>query len=586
MPGPARFFGAHLAAAVERGEVDPAAVTAAARRLLAVFERLGALTDPAEIVERHEDRPEHRAVAREAAAASMVLLRNDGGVLPLDAGALRSLAVIGPNAARAQLMGGGSAKLRPYYVVSPLEALRERLGDGVEIRHERGVSIDRSAPDLAVPFAYEVFAGTAFEGEPVRRAERQDGNLMFWRSPVGEPGPFSVRGAGRFTPSEDGVHTFSVVVAGSARLRVGGEVVIDATDGPYPPGDQFFGMVSEEMRAEVELRAGEPVAVEAEWWSTDGLRDFIGVKVGCSLPTPPDLLDRAAAAAAACDAAVVIVGTNDDWETEGRDRASMDLPGEQDALVAAVLEANPRTVVVVNAGAPVTLPWAGRAPAILDAWFGGQEMAGALADVLLGDAEPSGRLPTTFPIAIEHTPAYGNFPGENGECRYGEGVLMGYRWYDARRLATSFPFGHGGSYTTFTIGEPRVSGDGPPFAVEVDVTNTGARRGAEVVQVYVAPVAPRLVRPPKELKAFAKLSLDPGETGTARLELDERAFAYWDPGDPDWPELGRRLAGSPFQMPGEERPAVGWRADPGEYEIRVGRSAEDILHAVTCKIGV
>jgi beta-glucosidase len=264
----------------------------------------------------------------------------------------------------------------------------------------------------------------------------------------------------------------------------------------------------------------------------------------------------------------------------------MDLPGDQDALVEAVLAANPRTVVVVNAGSPVTLPWADRAAAILDVWFGGQEMAGALADVLLGDAEPSGRLPTTFPVALEHNPSHGNFPGENGECRYGEGVLMGYRWYDARRLATRFPFGHGGSYTTFELGEPRVSGDGPPFTVEVDVTNTGDRRGAEVVQVYVAPLAPRLVRPPKELKAFAKLWLDPGETATARMELDDRAFAYWDPGDASWPELQRKLANTPFaQRVGDDRPEVGWRADPGEYEIRVGRSAEDILHAVTVTLG-
>ncbi len=290
------------------------------------------------------------------------------------------------------------------------------------------------------------------------------------------------------------------------------------------------------------------------------------------------------AAAAAADAAVVVVGTNDDWETEGRDRASMDLPGAQDELVERVLAVNPRTVVVVNAGAPVTMPWADRAPAILDVWFGGQEMAGALADVLLGRSEPAGRLPTTFPVALEDNPSYGNFPGENGEARYGEGVLMGYRWYDARRLAPRFPFGHGGSYTTFALGVPRLSATeiarGAGVSVELSVTNTGARRGAEVVQCYVAPVAPRLVRPPKELKGFAKVWLDPGETTAVTIDLDARAFAYWDPGDPGRAALRARIAATPFEDPAATAPAPGWRVDPGRYELHVGRSSADVAHVV------
>ena len=168
-------------------------------------------------------------------------------------------------------------------------------------------------------------------------------------------------------------------------------------------------------------------------------------------------MDRAVELARGADAAILVVGTDDKWESEGYDRETMDLPGGQDELVTRVAEANPRSVVVVNSGSPVAMPWADGAGAVLQAWFAGQEYANGLVDVLLGEADPGGRLPTTLPLRIEHTPAFGNFPGESSEVRYGEGLLIGYRWYEARRLAVRFPFGHGLSYTTFAIGAPRLS---------------------------------------------------------------------------------------------------------------------------------
>ena len=375
MPGPGRAYGARLAAAVAGGDVPEADLDAAAGRLLGVFDRLGALDDPPEQEERFEDRPEHRAIAREAATESIVLLRNEG-VLPLEPGSLRSLAVVGPNAERAQLMGGGSAKLRPYYRVAPLDAIRERFGAGVDVRHERGVDIDRTVPELPAPFRYEVFAGTELAGEPVRTGEREDGLLMFFRAPAEVPDPeaFSMRARGSFTAEAGGVHEFTLVLAGSGRLLVDGSPVVEAA--APPPGGEFFRMASDEISGTLELAAGQTVELVLEWSSPGAVADFKGAKVGCRPPLAPDALDRAVAAAAEADAAIVVVGTNDDWETEGRDRASMDLPGDQNELVERVLAANPRTVVVVNAGSPVTLPWADRAPALLDVWFGGQEMAG------------------------------------------------------------------------------------------------------------------------------------------------------------------------------------------------------------------
>jgi len=245
---------------------------------------------------------------------------------------------------------------------------------------------------------------------------------------------------------------------------------------------------------------------------------------------------------------------------------------------------------VVNTGAPVTMGWAGAAAAVLQVWLGGQEMADGLAEVLAGDTDPGGRLPTTLPVRLEHNPSYGNFPGENGEVRYGEGLLVGYRWYDARHLPTRFPFGHGLSYTTFELGTPAAPAAtfsaGGTLTVDVPVTNTGSRRGAEVVQCYVAPPADTaLGRPPKELRAFAKVWLDPGERGTATLMLDDRAFAYWDPGQPGKPALDARMAAATLPMnAGRRRREPGWQVDPGTYRVLIGRSSADIVHTLDVEV--
>jgi beta-glucosidase len=254
-----------------------------------------------------------------------------------------------------------------------------------------------------------------------------------------------------------------------------------------------------------------------------------------------------------------------------------------------VAAVNDRTVVVVNAASPVDMPWADDAAAVLQCWFGGQEMAGGVADVLVGTAEPGGRLPTTVPIRVEHSPSHANFPGENGELRYGEGLFMGYRGFEHNAIAPRFPFGHGLSYTTFDVGPATLSAaeyrPGGTITVTVPVTNSGGRPGSEVVQCYVAPVSPRLARPPKELKAFTKVWLQPGETTTVEFVLEGRAFAYWDPGQDDWaavqamlPDLFSHLS------PSAPRRTRGWQLDAGRYDLLIGRSAEDI--AVRCTVQV
>jgi beta-glucosidase len=281
-----------------------------------------------------------------------------------------------------------------------------------------------------------------------------------------------------------------------------------------------------------------------------------GLKVGCMPALPPDLLERAVDCAAAADVAVVVVGLNDEWESEGHDRTDLELPGRQVELIEKVAAANPRTVVVVNAGAPIRMDWLSRVPAVVQMWYPGQEAGDALADVLFGDVNPSGRLPQTFPKRIEDTPAFLHYPGENGRVVYGEDLFAGYRYYDAKRVEPLFPFGHGLSYTRFDYTKLRVARasvrPGEPVEVELEVANTGARAGQEVVQLYVRDVASRLVRPEQELRAFAKVELAPGETRTVRFMLDARALSCWDPSK------------------------SGWVAEPGEFELRAGASSRDI----------
>lgn len=600
MPGPGRFFGARLADAVRSGEVDEEVLDDIVGRMLSVWSRVGALKQPDDGEERSIDRPEHRELAREAAAESMVLLRNDGG-LPLDRGKLRRVAVIGPNADRAQIMGGGSAALRPHYRKTPLDALREALGDDVEIVHERGCWTEMTTPAIPASaisdgegFVVELFAGLEGAGDPVHCKTGQGSQMMYFGRPAEglDPGAFSLRAAGRFAPAESGEHTFTLVQAGRARLLVDGRVVLDGFESPPPRGKAFFSMASQEMEAAVTLHAGEPVDLEIQYAAQDAVV-LAGVKIGLRPPVGEGLLDRAVAAARDADVALLVVGTNGDWESEGHDRTSMDLPGDQDELIEGVCAANPATVVCVNSGAPVTMEWSERPSAILQIWFGGQEMAGALADVLLGVRDPGGRLPITHPLRIEQTPAYGNFPGENSELRYGEGLLMGYRWYESRRLPVRFPFGHGLSYTCFEFGAPQPSSPtfhaGEVLRVEVPVTNVGDRPGTEVVQCYVEPESPRLFRPRRELRQFEKVHLAPGESTTVVLELDERAFAYWDDADPGFRELREGGGGVANAVPAgrghDHRTEAGWYVDAGGYLLHVGRSSVEIAHAVRVEIG-
>ena len=594
MPGEGRWYGELLTAAVNAGEVHPDALDRIAGDVLALMERTGALDHDNDFTETELDRPEDRALVRRAAAAGSVLLRNDG-VLPLHPEAITKVAVIGPNAFNAKVMGGGSAKVNAYRATSPLDALSARLPHA-EVVWEKGCDIDRTCPALTKPLVQgrvtvEYFDG--FDLDHPAKTTVQTGNFDFIA--FGEPASgvsaesYSLRATATIVPTSTATHEFRLVQCGRARVLVDGEVVLDATDGDYPRGSAFFGFGTDEIVAQVDLIEGQEIEVTAEFSNRDSML-LSGMRLGLLSTVQEDLLGRAVALAADSDVAVVVVGTNDDWETEGRDRDLWELPGDQPELIRRVAAANERTIVILNVGSPHDLSWLDEPAAVLSVGFGGQELGDAIVDMLLGEVEPSGRAPTTVGARYEHFGAYPNYPGENSVVRYGEGLFTGHRFHDAMGLEPAVAFGFGLSYTTFEMSEPRLapesdaaSGAGAPtgatITVEVDVTNTGERRGSEVVQVYVEPLNPEITRPVRELKAFQKVTLDPGETTTVVLDLEPRAFAYYDVGDPFWAELSN--AGPvPVEGEGLHRTEAGWYVDPGDYRIVSGRSSRDFSGSV------
>lgn len=589
MPGRGKFYGEQLRAALDAGEIDEADVQRLAVDMLTVLERTGNLENldaplpDGPPKEAPLDRPEDRALIRKAAAAGTVLLRNNG-VLPLDTSSVSSIAVLGPNARTAKVMGGGSATVRAYHQISPLDAITERLGDSATVTFAPGCNIDRSVPALTTPLLdgpldLEIFAGHDFEGPAGFTDTSKAARLVFFGDPApGIPSAsYSARLSGTFTPTLTGLHRFSMVQSGRAKVLLDGQVVIDATDGDHGTGDEFFGMASAEIATDIELTAGTTHSITLEYTNQDAVL-LCGCRLGIVAMVEQDLLGEAEALAKESDIAIVVVGTNDDWETEGRDRDHFALPGDQPELIRRISAANPRTIVVVNTGGPHQLDWLDLPAAALSVGFGGQELGDSLVDVLLGDADPGGRMNTTIPKCIEHAPSHLSYPGENSVVRYAEGLFIGHRFFDARHIEPEVPLGYGLSYATFDWGTPVATGPNStdidaPIVVEVSVTNTSDRAGSDVVQLYVEPPKSVVHRPVRELKGFAKVHLGAGETATARVELDRRAFAYYDVGDQFFFNLGND--GPVPSAGGPRNTEPGWYVEPGAYKLIAARSSAD-----------
>lgn len=568
MPGKTRWRGEALAHAVSSNKVAQFKLDERVRNVLNLVNRVDAAGIPEGAEEKALNRPEDQALMRRAAAESVVLLKNEGGALPLKKDG--SVLVIGPNAKIASYCGGGSASLAPYYTVSPFDGVAAKSQG--EVKYVQGVYSHKELPllgpllkteDGKTGFTFKVY------NEPHGAEDRtlvdelhlvsSMGFLMDYINPKIKSMTFYVDMEGYFTPEEDGLYDFGVTVVGTGRLLVDGEVVVDNTKN-QKQGSAFFGTATIEELGVKELKAGQTYKIVFEFGSaptsdldTRGIVVFGpgGFRFGATRRVSQDeLISKAVEQAKEAEQVIIFAGLTSEWETEGYDRDHMDLPPGSDDLISRVLAVNPNAVVVIQSGTPVTMPWANEARALAQAWFGGNECGNGIADVLYGDVNPSAKLPLTFPRRLQDNPSYVNFRSERGRVLYGEDIYVGYRFFEKSDVTPAFPFGHGLSYTTFTRSDLQISTvpeeakyteSGEPIKATVTVTNTGSLAGAEIVQLWVVPPKTDVNRPLRELKAFKKVFLQPGESKTVELVVEKKiATSWWDEQREQWiSEKGR-----------------------------------------------
>lgn len=561
MPGPRTVYGEALADAVRAGEVDEKIVDLAVRNILLLAARTGALESapPAVPAAALPDTVDGEALAREIARRSFVLVRNevrDGAdALPLAPGT--TVALSGALARDARVLGGGSALVFPDHVVSPLDGLTAALPEGAltyAVGADPSDELAIAEPGFDLTAVCRDASGAVLATVPLPSGQIQ------W---IGADLPDGVTHdtldtveiTGTFTPRASGEHTFGTRGTGSFALTVDDRPLFDGTQDRAPGTDPLGAFFNEPVeRGRLPLTEGAPVRVSLSHRPGPGTgHPLKGVAFSlvhlAPLRDPDELIAEAVEAARSADTAIVVVGTTERVESEGFDRTDLKLPGHQDALVHAVAAVNPRTVVVVNSGSPVELPWRNEVAAVLLSWFPGQEAGHALADVMRGQEEPGGRLPTTWPVALADVPVSATTP-TNGELPYTEGVFIGYRAWEKAGTAPAYAFGHGLGYTTWEYETVSAT----PDAVTVRVRNTGSRPGSDTVQIYLAPApapdAPE--RPARWLAGFARVTAAPGGSVEVTVPVETRAYQVWD----------------------EE--AYGWKTVPGTYEVQAARSLADV----------
>ena len=565
MPGPARWMSkAHVKKAIQEGKLGIDQIDDKVRRLLLALQRTGAFDNPS-TEEQAVDKPDHRNLIRGVGTEAIVLLKNEGGLLPLDLPAGGRLAVIGANAKVTQFQGGGSSQVKPHYVVSPLDAIKARASGKFVVDYAEGAPMHRNPPALTAAnlrsrdgkqgvLLAEFFGSLDLSGEPiyVDHIDTSGFGMFGQIADDFDPTHFSARLSGSFHVSESGQYLFSFGVVGrTGRLSINDELIANLS-----LNEETLGSVPEYQSHtfEMQLEAGREYTLRMEYVTLPEIQ-WRAMTLGAEWLERPDPVDEAVELARTADRVVIVAGLTNEWEAEGADRVNMRLPNRQDELIEKVAGVNSNVVVVLNLGSPVEMPWLDQVSGVLHMWYLGQETGNALADVLFGDVSPSGKLPTTFPRRLEDNPSYLNFPGENGHVNYGEGLFIGYRYYEKKNIEPLFPFGFGLSYTQFkyhSLSMPASAQLGETVRVSCEVQNTGSMAGKEVIQLYVRDLESSLVRPLKELKAFAKIDLKPGESKKVEFSLDRRAFSYYD------------------DLKAE------WVAEPGKFEILIGSSSRDI----------
>jgi beta-glucosidase len=565
MPGPIGAWGDVLLEAVRSGEVKEDAIDRKVLRILALAARVGAL----EGYEKPADVPQVDGVAfaRTAAAEGTVLLTNKN---ELPWGELGRVAVIGHNARDARTQGGGSATVIPSAVVSPLDGIRNALPNA-EVTYSIGAVVQEGVAELPPatmtnPETGERGARVRFldaDGTELYAEDRFSSALVYLGgdAPIAESTVFEFRTT--WTPVESGATQLGFASVGRGRIFADGNLLREDTAVPVGTDLGAALLSPPSISTPLEVTAGTPVDLRVELdlpKLEGGLSNAFGIVVGVepSNDDPQALIDEAVAAARVADVALVVVGTNSKVESEGYDRTSLALPGRQDDLVRAVAAANPRTVVVVNAGSPVLLPWRDDVAATLVTYFGGQQYGDALADVLLGRTEPGGRLPTTWPRAQEDVPVIDVTP-KDGVVRYDEGIHIGYRAWLKAGTEPAYEFGHGLGYTTWELSDLRAN---DPTSVALTVRNTGDRAGKHVVQVYAERAESTVDRPARWLAGFAVVRLDAGQAREITVLLHKHAFEHW----------------------AVVEDGAGWTSEPGTFTLRAGSSVSDL--ALTAELEI
>lgn len=577
MPGETVWRGTPLKIAVFSKKVPEFVLDERVRNVLKLVNYANQSGIPYGAEETTLNRPQDRELLRKAAAESVVLMKNDAKVLPFDK--TKPILVIGPNAKSTAYCGGGSAALPPYYTVSPFEGVSAKGKE--EVGFSQGIFAHIDLPLLG-PLLKTADGKTGFTfrayNEPPEYSGRKPVDELHLVSSVAllsdyvNPNLKSLTWyadmEGYFTPEKTGIYDFGVSVAGTGRLFVDNEEVVDNTKNQRP-GKSFFGLGTVEEKGSIHLKAGHTYKVLFQFGTalTAGLSIPFGAGAfrfgGCIRVDPDELISEAAKLASEYEQVVIFSGLNSDWESEGHDRTSMDLPPGSDKLISQVLKANPRAAVVIQSGTPVTMPWASSASTLLQAWYGGNEAGNGIADVLYGDVNPSGKLPLSFPVRLEDNPAYLNFRSERGRVLYGEDVYVGYRFYEKTKRAPLFPFGHGLSYTSFSRSNLRVmySAESSELSsdetvmISVTIKNTGHIAGRETVQVWIVPPTTSSVnRPVRELKGFQKVYLEPGEERSVAIDVEKKVATSW------WDEIREA-----------------WISEKGLYGVQVTGTGEEVL---------
>ena len=576
MPGPDGPWGDALLAAVRAGDVPEATIDEKVRRILRLAARVGALegVPPATPPAVRPPQEVVSALVRRASSAGSVLLTNNG-ILPLNMSRIRRLAVLGPNAAVPAGQGGGSSNLRPDYSVTPIDGLRAALPAGVEILTSRAdrarpgfqlltqtqvrlpadAGADAGKPGILVRFLEATGADTPEAltgplGRELHREQRPDGRLHWGGDPRVAGMPL-LEVSTLIVPETSGKHRIGLGIRGHVAIWVDGQLTLES--GAVPESRDIDAMWNDPpyQAVEVEAVAGRPIEVVARWRKFfDEPAIFMYYALEQPTMTPEEATADAERLAREADAVVLLVGTTDQDESEGRDRRSLALQPRQNELVRRVAAANPRTVAVISAGSPVEMPWRNDVAALLLTWFPGQEAGNALADMLLGRVEPGGRLPTTWPIAMADVPVLDTQPVD-GVLHYAEGLHIGYRAWLKAGTQPAYPFGHGLGYAAWEyIAASPVELDGGP-AIRVRLRNAGDRASRETVQLYLSRPGSSIERPERWLAGWASVEADSGEEVETTVAIDRWSLRHWD-----------EVAGD-------------WAVEPGTFEVHIGRSVAD-----------